>query len=95
MNGLLQNTVTTSDRTQTYWMEVAVMGTIGLDELFMWSAFYAYVKIAEGQPSYTLLIGRFLRLAPLYYAVFLYGWFIGSQLHRDSSPWWYTYEMGF
>ena len=59
-------------------MQVAVMGTIGLDELFMWSAFFAYIKIAEGMPSYMLPIGRYLRLAPLYYAVFLYGWFVGS-----------------
>ena len=37
---------------------------------------------------------RYLRLAPVYYAVFLYGWFLGSQVNPDK-PWWYTYRMGF
>ena len=40
------------------------------------------------------IVWRYLRMAPLYYMIFIYGWLITSRLEPDS-PWWYTFEMGF
>jgi hypothetical protein len=62
----------------------------------MVSAFLTYIKLRHSSFSESMfaIVGRYLRMAPLYYMVFLYGWLISSQLQSDS-PWWYTYEMGF
>ena len=78
----------------------------GFDEFFMLSTFFAYIKIADYlknkqrrpgtmSPSDFLRIyfHRFMRLAPVYYLVFLIGWLIGPYL--GDGPWWYTYQMGF
>jgi peptidoglycan/LPS O-acetylase OafA/YrhL len=33
---------------------------------------------------------RFLRLAPLYYSIFFFGWFVGPRL--ENAPLWYSYK---
>ena len=40
-----------------------------------------------------MLAMRYVRLAPLYYLVFLVGWQVGPYL--GSGPCWFTYEKGF
>ena len=42
---------------------------------------------------FRLFFQRFLRLAPIYYLIFLFGWQIGP--HLGSGPCWFTYEKGF
>jgi len=79
---------------------------LGFEEFFMLSAFFAYIKITDylkskqknpGTMSVTdflrIYFGRFLRLAPAYYLVFLIGWLIGPYL--TTGPWWFTYQMNF
>ena len=55
-----------------------------------------YVKRHEylGIKGYLkLFVFRYIRLAPIYYIVFLLGWQIGPYL--GSGPCWFTYEKGF
>lgn len=40
-----------------------------------------------------MLALRFLRLAPIYYVIFLVGWQVGPSF--GSGPCWFTYEKGF
>jgi hypothetical protein len=50
--------------------------------------------IPASLPNYLRCVSlRYLRLAPLYYSVFLFGWQIGPSL--SSGPCWFTYEKGF
>ena len=72
----------------------------------MFSSFFAYVRITNyfkyssqipekmrGFDYYKIYAHRFMRLAPVYYAVFLFGWLVGPYL--NTGPWWFTYQMGF
>jgi hypothetical protein len=40
-----------------------------------------------------LLLKRYLRLAPIYYLIFFWGWQVGPYL--NEGPCWFTYEKGF
>jgi len=68
----------------------------------MLSSFFAYIYITHAINTgkalkdwafVRLFANRYLRLAPVYYAVFFFGWLVGPYLL--SGPWWYTYQMGF
>ena len=68
----------------------------------MLSSFFAYIKLTKyisqkgefsAKDYLKVYASRFLRLAPVYYTIFLCGWLIGPYL--ASGPWWYTYQMGF
>ena len=40
-----------------------------------------------------MVLFRYMRLAPIYYLVFLVGWQVGPYF--GSGPCWFTYEKGF
>jgi len=75
---------------------------LGFDEFFMISTFLGYIKITdyfknkEYKPGEMtcldfpkLFLSRYLRLAPIYYLIFLFGWLVGPYL--NDGPWWFTY----
>lgn len=76
---------------------VILSSNIGFDFFFFLAATLATLKISNleaGPKTYLkLLIYRYLRLAPVYYMVFLFGWQIGPVL--GAGPCWFTYEKGF
>lgn len=80
----------------TYAFTAVYSSNLGFDELFFFASLFATLKLAQ-KPSLGLylktILGRYLRLAPLYYAVFLFGWQIGP--HLSDGPCWFTYEKGF
>jgi hypothetical protein len=79
---------------------------LGFDEFFMISTFLGYIKITqylnnkEMYPQVLTFVDflklwftRYIRLAPVYYLVFLTGWLIGPYV--NTGPWWFTYQMSF
>ena len=75
---------------------------LGFDEFFFFSAMLTTLKVKDvlnkerrfGPLNYLMmLLQRFIRLAPIYYIVFLIGWQIGPFL--GDGPCWFTYEKGF
>ena len=92
-------------RLQDYFQTVAYTAVysanLGFDEFFMLSAFFTTLKLMRTfeKEQFTLkmygklILHRYLRLAPVYYVVFLFGWLIGP--HLGSGPCWLTYEKGF
>ena len=88
---------------QTYGYTAVYSSNLGFDEFFFLSSFLLTVKIDSinrktGLPltikRYAKLFGmRFLRLAPIYYLIFLVGWQVGPYF--GSGPCWFTYEKGF
>lgn len=71
---------------------------LGFDEFFFLSSFLATLKLMSlpklSVASYCrLVLRRYLRLAPIYYLVYLFGWQLGPFL--GSGPCWFTYEKGF
>lgn len=72
----------------------------------MISAFLSYIKITEylnnkennpGKMSFMdflkIFLSRYIRLAPVYYLIFLVGWLIGPYM--NTGVWWFTYQMSF
>jgi len=75
---------------------------MGFDEFFMISAFFTTLKLMalfDNDTKLTaklymkIVASRFVRLAPVYYAIFLFGWLIGP--HLSSGTCWFTYDRGF
>lgn len=102
MGGAAYNPWTLQDYFQTVEYTLVYSANFGFDEFFMLSSLFAYLKLTKyiskkGSFSFgdflKVYAGRFLRLVPVYYAIFLCGWLIGPYL--ASGPWWYTYQMGF
>jgi len=83
------------DYFHTYAYTLVYSSNLGFDEFFFLSAFLATIKLQSFVPNQypKLLLFRFLRLAPLYYLIFLFGWQIGP--HLGAGPCWFTYEKGF
>lgn len=89
---------------QTYGYTAVYSSNLGFDEFFFLSSLLLTVKmdsLIKRYPEmpltlirYAKLFGmRFLRLAPIYYLIFLIGWQVGP--HFGSGPCWFTYEKGF
>ena len=109
MSGSAYNPWTLQDYFLTVAYTLVYSANLGFDEFFMLSAFFAYIKIVDYLKSkqdfhlgitrmsvsdyLRIYFSRFLRLAPVYYLIFLIGWLIGPYL--NTGPWWYTYMMGF
>lgn len=106
MSGSAYNPWTLQTYFQTVAYTLVYSSNLGFDEFFMLSAFFAYLKLSRFYHSELELknnisldsilkvwVGRYARLAPAYYAVFLFGWLVGPYL--NSGPWWFTYQMGF
>lgn len=104
MSGSAYNPWTLQDYFKTIAYTLVYSANFGFDEFFLLSSFFAYIRITawlkyshpRGVPGemnevdYIGLIGhRFLRLMPVYYAVFLFGWLVGPYL--NTGPWWFTY----
>lgn len=80
-------------------------GNLGFDEFFFFSAMLMTLKVSDHLEesssgnrlsffTYMKMVAlRFLRLAPIYYLVFLVGWQVGPYF--GSGPCWFTYEKGF
>lgn len=105
MGGSAYNPWTLMDYFQTVAYTLVYSANLGFEEFFMLSAFFSYVKLEKylreraltgiGPVRYLkIFLHRYLRLAPVYYLVFLTGWLIGSSIHA-GAPWWYTYQMLF
>ena len=87
----------------TTWGYTAVYSSnLGFDEFFFFSSMLATLKVEDyirkhGKLTpcgyFQVFLYRFLRLAPIYYLVFLVGWQVGPYF--GSGPMWYTYEKGF
>jgi hypothetical protein len=103
MSGTAYNPWTLQDYFKTIAYTLVYSSNFGFDEFFLLSTFFTYLKVYEyfkaknGEASMFDFIkifwSRFLRLAPVFYAVFLLGWLVGPYL--NNGPWWYTYQMGF
>jgi len=88
---------------KTYGYTAVYSSNIGLDEFFFISGMLTTLKLMayleENGHKLTvsnylkIFLGRFARLAPVMYAVFLVGWQVGPKF--GSGPCWYTYEKGF
>lgn len=105
MGGSAYNPWTLMDYFQTVAYTLVYSANLGFDEFFMLSTFFSYVKLERyfrerNLRSITpiqylkIFFHRYIRLAPMFYLVFLTGWLIGSWAHPDA-PWWYTYQMLF
>ena len=87
----------------TTWGYTAVYSSnLGFDEFFFFSSMLATLKMEDVIKQHgSLTIMRYLklwffrlvRLAPIYYIIFLIGWQVGPYL--GSGPAWFTYEKGF
>ncbi len=102
MSAYSQNPWAIKDYYDGWQYNVAYAGNLGFDELFFFSAILATLKIedyirARGKldpKGYCQAFAhRFLRLAPIYYLVFLVGWQVGPYL--GDGPVWFTYERQF
>jgi peptidoglycan/LPS O-acetylase OafA/YrhL len=87
----------------TWKLYIVYSSNLGLDEFFFLSSFlatlkiHAFIQTKGGRLTFVdylkLLLHRYLRLAPIYYLVFVFGWQIGPFL--GNGPCWFTYENGF
>ena len=97
MNAALANPWALQTYFQTFAFTAVYSSNLGFDEFFFLAATLATLKISnlEAGPKNYLktLLYRYLRLAPVYYFVFLFGWQIGP--HLADGPCWFTYEKGF
>jgi hypothetical protein len=103
MSSSVENPWSLQDYFHTYAYTLVYSSNLGFDEFFFIAAFLLTLKIkdynqesAEGfrvKDFPLMFLKRFLRLAPVYYLVFLFGWQIGPRL--SSGPCWFTYEKGF
>jgi hypothetical protein len=68
----------------------------------MFSTFFSTLKFSaileiDGKLTvknyFGFIFRRYLRVAPVYYFIFLFGWLIGPSI--GSGPCWLTYEKGF
>jgi len=82
---------------QTYAFTAVYSSNLGFDEFFFLAATLTTLKISKLEAGPKTYLGswiyRYLRLAPVYYLVFLFGWQIGPRL--ADGPCWFTYEKGF
>lgn len=89
MAGILFNPWTLLDFFETYIFTLVYAANQIIDEIFMVSAFFTYIKLRRmsfGESMLTI-VWRYLRMAPLYYMVFVYGWLLTSHF-EPNSPWW-------
>jgi len=97
ISGAVTNPWTLNSQFTTYQFTVIVSANLGFDFFFFLAATLATLKISyleAGPKTYLkILVYRYLRLAPIYYMVFLFGWQIGPVL--GTGPCWFTYENGF
>lgn len=106
MSGSAYNPWTLQTYFQTVAYTLVYSSNMGFDEFFMLSSFFAYLRLRQyylrllrDKGAVTLddaiaaFAYRYARLAPAFYAVFLFGWLIGPYL--NDGPWWFTYQMGF
>ena len=89
MGGAAYNPWTLQDYFKTVPYTLVYSSNLGFEEFFMCASFFSYIKIykyfmQKDKKNLTffiygkILLCRFLRLAPVYYFVFLSGWLIGS-----------------
>ena len=87
---------------QTYGYTAVLSSNLGFDEFFFFTGILLTLKLKERlvkERSFSvfkyakLFFMRYVRLAPVYYMIFLIGWQIGPQL--GEGPVWFTYEKGF
>eukprot|EP00347_Sterkiella_histriomuscorum_P011994 403370301 len=104
MSSAVYNPWRLQDYFQTIAYTAVYSANLGFDEFFMISAFFTTFKVLQViqksesktltfKQYLNLVLYRYLRLAPLYYLVFLFGWLIGP--HMGSGPCWLTYEKGY
>ena len=106
MSSAVYNPWTLQNYFQTYAYTAVYSSNLGFDEFFFFSAMLMTLKISdyvqEGSQqrhkmtfiTYLKMFGmRFIRLAPVYYLVFLVGWQVGPYL--ANGPCWFTYEKGY
>lgn len=106
MSSAVYNPWTLQKYFQTYGYTAVYSSNLGFDEFFFFSSMLMTLKITDlmeescnhnGKMSVVMylkmLFFRYLRMAPIYYLVFLVGWQVGPYL--GSGPCWFTYEKGF
>lgn len=105
MSSAVYNPWTLENYFQTYAYTAVYSSNLGFDEFFFFSALLLTLKISDhlnenqsrkkmGLLVYLKMFGlRYIRLAPIYYLVFLFGWQVGPYL--GSGPCWFTYEKGY
>jgi len=90
-----------ADFFQTIPFTAVVGSNLAFDEFFMLSAFLASLEILklirDSKMNFKMVsklyLLKFLRLAPIAYMIFLFGWGIGPYL--GSGPTWFTYRRQF
>jgi peptidoglycan/LPS O-acetylase OafA/YrhL len=105
MSSAVYNPWTLQNYFQTYAYTAVYSSNLGFDEFFFFSAMLMTLKMLEhtnghqGNKNLGLIVYlkmfamRFIRLAPIYYLVFFFGWQVGPYL--GSGPCWFTYEKGY
>lgn len=105
MSSAVYNPWTLQKYFQTYGYTAVYSANLGFDEFFFFSTMLMTLKVAEimdespchNRVTFTvylkMLAMRYIRLAPVYYLVFLLGWQIGPYF--GSGPCWFTYEKMF
>ena len=87
---------------QTPAYTAVISSNMGFDEFFFFTAILLTLKMKEilvKEGTFTpfkyikLLFLRYLRIAPIYYIIFLVGWQLGP--YWGEGPCWFTYEKGF
>lgn len=97
MSSSVQNPWSLQRYFHTYAYTLVYSSNLGFDEFFFLSSFLLTWKMIGLQMQFKeyprALLYRFLRLAPMFYLVFVFGWQIGPYM--SSGPCWFTYEKGF